>query len=113
MEDCLQAKGIKFHPQGFDALGTPSATWSNLLKKLSSTAHVRRKHDPKTFRDRWTTCISMAIAKHGARVAIARAAAITYETPAQHTRWRTGNEPLPPRHAAAIECVQEGGARGC
>ena len=113
MEDRLRARGMQFHPMGFDALGTPGKTWSNLLKKLSSTAHVRRKHDPKTFRDRWTTCISMAIAKHGARVAIARAAAITYETPAQHTRWRTGNEPLPPRHAAAIECVQEGGARGC
>ena len=77
-----------------------------------STAHVRRKHDPKTFRDRWTTCISMAIAKHGARVAIARAAAITYEVPAQHTRWQTGDEPLPPMHAAAIECAHEGDAMG-
>ena len=81
-------------------------------KKLSSTAHVRRKHDPKTFKDRWRTRVSMAIATHGARVAIARAAAITYDVPARRVRWQTGDEPLPPMHAAAIVSAHEGGVYG-
>ena len=54
----------------------------------------------------------MAIAKHGARVAIARAAAITSEVPARRIRWQTGDEPLPPMHAAAIECAHEGDVMG-
>lgn len=73
MEDRLRAKGIQFHPMGFDALGTPGATWSNLLKKLSSTAHVRRKHGPKTCKGpqlinaccsrfaRWTSRIAFTL----------------------------------------------------
>ena len=50
----------------------------------------------------------MAIAKHGARVAIARAAAITYDAPARKIRWQTDDEPLAPTHAAAIGSAHEG-----
>ena len=81
-------------------------------KKLSSTAHVRRMHDPKTFKDRWRTRVSMVIAKHGARVAIARAAAITYDAPARRARWQTGDEPLPLMHATAIVSAHEGDVYG-
>ena len=54
----------------------------------------------------------MAIAKHGARVAIARAAAITYDAPARRARWQTGDEPLPPMHATAIVSAHEGDVYG-
>ena len=44
----------------------------------------------------------MTISKHGARVAIARAAAITYDAPARRIHWQTDDEPLAPKHATAI-----------
>ena len=54
----------------------------------------------------------MAIAKHGARIAIERAAAITYGALTRRARWQPGDEPLAPMHAAAIGSAHEGDVYG-
>ena len=98
---------------GFDHSATPGETWSKFMKNLSKIAHVRRRHDPKTFKLHWTVRIGMAIAKHGARVALARAAAIRYDIEEDVvTAHGTENAPFEPQHAAPPFYAEEGDARG-
>ena len=76
MEDYLRAIRINFVPLGFTIAGAPGANWSNLLKKISDEASVRKGHDAAYFRQRWTGEIAMLLAKRGAEAALRRARAV-------------------------------------
>ena len=76
MEDHLRAININFVPLGFTIAGAPGANWSNLLKKISDEASVRKGHDAAYFRQLWTGEIAMLLAKRGAEAALRRARAV-------------------------------------
>ena len=67
---------MEFMAVGAETTGATTSACAKLLKTLSEIAHQRRGHNVKAFKRRWTIDWGMALAKKGASVAVARAAAV-------------------------------------
>ena len=76
MEDRVAEQGMEFMAVGAETTGATTSACAKLLKTLSEIAHQRRGHNVKAFKRRWTIDWGMALAKKGASVAVARAAAV-------------------------------------
>jgi hypothetical protein len=105
-EDALAAQGIEFWAMGFDTSGTPGDQFSHSMKKLAQTAADLRGHDEKTFKQKWTVRIGLALARAKAKVALRRAHIIAGDVAVKSKGDRRACRfPLAPLHAEPLMCM--------
>ena len=91
---------------GFDTSGTPGDQFSHSMKKLAQTAADLRGHDEKTFKQKWTVRIGLALARAKAKVALRRAHSIAGDVAVKSKGDRRACRfPLAPLHAEPPMCM--------